>query len=403
MSLLLPKDQPKRCLRLKRFYMAMASYAVSLGLFSLFTTLNPGLLAPWTILPLTLGVLGCHAYFFYMLRFGDTEQRADPSMALPQIIVAITWHLFLVIADAGLRDLFMFGYVMAMMFGVLSLRPLGLAVAALYAVVSYGVVVLGDVWFLPQRFDANDEFRRITALSLLMLWCVMFGSYISSLRRKLSGRNRELQKALSDIQTLSTRDDLTQAFNRRYIMDALKKEKSRCDRGGGTFSVVLLDLDHFKSINDQYGHLAGDRVLVTFVERIRNALRGMDVLDSLIRSELARYGGEEFIVLLPDTDLTGALTCAERLCRVTREKPFDDVFDVTLSAGVASYVRNEPVEAMLQRADQGLYRAKSDGRDRVVTLETVPFDPLDALRDPGSERASNVVVGHFGAPTKDSS
>lgn len=401
MSLFLPKDQPRRLLRLKRFYMALASYAMSSVVFLILLSLEPGLLAPSDILWVLAGVLVIQTYFFWQLRFGDTEWRDDPSMALPQIIVGITWHMSIVLSSSELRDILMFGYIMPMMFGVLALGPVSLGIAAAYAMITYCGIVLIDALYLPARFDAIAEISRLIVLFAMLSWAVLFGGYVSRLRNKLSRRNRELNDALTDIRKLSTRDDLTQAFNRRYMMDALKKEKARCDRGGGTFSVILLDLDHFKSINDQYGHLAGDRVLVTFCDRIRKTLRSMDIMDTLPRSELARYGGEEFIILLPETDLAGALKCAERICSVTRTEPIEDLFNITVSAGVASYVRDEPVEALLQRADQGLYQAKDEGRDRVVTLESLPFDPIDALKDTPEPARSNVVVGHFGASPKD--
>lgn len=401
MSLFLPADQPRRFIRLKRFYMALASYALSAVVYLALMNFSPGLFSRGDWMMMVMGLLTGQCYFFWQLRFGDTESRDDPSMAFPQIIVGLTWHLFVVIDSAELRDIWMIGYMMPMMFGVLALRPISLATAAAYCMLTYSAVIFCDYVFLPQRFDAAAEAGRVFVLFAMLTWAVLFGGYVSGLRNKLSRRNHELRDALTDIQKLSTRDDLTQAFNRRYIMDALKKEKSRCDRGGGTFSVILMDLDHFKSINDQYGHLAGDRVLVTFCDRIRNSLRGMDILDTLPRSELARYGGEEFIVLLPETDLAGAMKCAERICSVTRKEPIEDVFNITVSAGVASYVRDEPVESLLQRADQGLYKAKDRGRDRAVTLESLPFDPIDALDSTPAEAPSNVVVGHFGASSKD--
>ena len=401
MSLFLPKDQPRRYLRLKRFYMAIGSYVLSATVFWSLLALKPGLLSPTDMIPLIVGTLACQIYFFWQLRFGDTEWRDDPAMSLAQIIVGMTWHLFMVIASTDLRPIFIVGYMMPMMFGILALGPAQLFVAGAYAFITYSIVVLSDFYFLPQRIDTVAEVSGLIVLFAMLSWAVLFGSYVSGLRNKLSRRNRELNEALTDIRKLSTRDDLTQAFNRRYMMDALKKEKARCDRGGGTFSVILMDLDHFKSINDQYGHLAGDRVLVTFCDRIRKTLRSMDVMDTLPRSELARYGGEEFIILLPETDLAGALKCAERICSVTRKEPIEDLFNITVSAGVASYVRDEPVEALLQRADQGLYQAKDEGRDRVVTLESLPFDPIDALKDTPKPSRSNVVVGHFGASSKD--
>jgi len=393
---ILPSDHPKRRLRLKRFFIAVASYALWSLLCVFFLRNESGLLEPWWMALIVLGIIATNIYFYVMLRTGWSERRADPAMSAEQIVVAMSWLLVPMMADTSVRDLLLIGDVMIMMFGVLALRGFALTAVAAYAFFSYAALVYIDYRYFDFRFDAADEARRLAMLAGMMAWCALFGNYVSALRHRLSDRNRDLNSALKDIRVLTSQDDLTQAFNRRYIMDALQKEKARCDRSPDTFGVILLDIDHFKSINDRYGHLAGDRVLIALCERLRGALRGMDVIDSLVRSSsLARYGGEEFIVLLPQTPLAGALRCAERLCAVTRERPFEDVFNVTLSAGVATYRAGEPVEGLLQRADQGLYRAKDAGRDQTVTLEQIETEPEDSAPKPAS--GDNVVVGHFGA------
>lgn len=392
---ILPTDHPKRRLRLKRFFIAVGSYVLWTVLCVFFFHNESGLFPPGWIAPIVLAVVATNVYFYVMLRTGWSEQRADPAMSAEQIVIAMSWLLVPMMADSNLRDLLLIGDVMIMMFGVLALRGVALMAVAAYAFFSYAALVYIDYRFFDFRFVAGDEAKRLAMLAGMMAWCAYFGNHVSALRQKLRDRNRDLNEALKDIQVLTSQDDLTQAFNRRYIMDALQKEKARCDRSKDTFGVILLDIDHFKSINDRYGHLAGDRVLVALCERLRGTLRGMDVIDSLIRSSsLARYGGEEFIVLLPQTPLTGALRCAERLCAVTRERPFEDVFDVTLSAGVATYRPDEPVESLLQRADQGLYKAKDAGRDQYVTLEHIEPQPA-ATTSPGEAAGGNVVVGKF--------
>ncbi|MEM6639911.1 MAG: diguanylate cyclase [Pseudomonadota bacterium] len=401
MSLFLPKDQPKRLLRLKRFYIGMTSYVLSIGLYTLFTSIEPAMLSGGDFLPVILCAVVTQSYFFWQLRFGNTEYRSDPSLAFQQILVAVTWHTFAIFGAADLRDLFIYGYIMAVMFAMLALSPVLLSVVAGYSLVLYGSVVFIDYKFIPTRFDAVDETRRVLALAGALVWMVGFCGYVSSLRQKLSRRNRDLKKAFNDIQLLSTRDDLTQAFNRRYIMDALRKEVSRCKRGNQTFSIIILDIDHFKHINDEFGHLQGDRVLVEFSERIRMALRSMDLLEPIQRGELARYGGEEFVVLLPHTEAQGALQCAERLRSVVGDRAFADALTVTLSAGVATYNRGEPVETLLQRADQALYEAKESGRNAVRTLEEVALPSVRTGTNTHGKTVSNILVGRFGGASKE--
>ena len=230
----------------------------------------------------------------------------------------------------------------------------------------------------------------------MLIWASLFAGHVSALRDELRRRNRDLSAALDEIGKIASRDDLTKAFNRRYIMEALKQEKSRADRTTSTFSICLLDLDHFKTINDRYGHLAGDRVLMAFSERIKGTLRGMDMVDNAESNRFfGRYGGEEFIVVLPDTRLAGAMRCAERIRKVTEEASFDEVFHVTLSAGVSQYQPGETIEETLRRADAALYEAKHLGRNRVVAEDNVSIGELEV--DVSDSTRANIVVGPFGS------
>jgi diguanylate cyclase (GGDEF)-like protein len=149
-------------------------------------------------------------------------------------------------------------------------------------------------------------------------------------------------------------------------MDSLAREKGRADRSNTPVSVCIFDLDHFKALNDKHGHLVGDRVLKRFAKRVRGELRAMDLANpSEHRRSFGRFGGEEFIAILPSTTLTGAGACGERIRAAVADRPFDDVYQVTVSAGVAQYQRGETVPQLLARADEALYRAKAEGRNRV--------------------------------------
>lgn len=161
---------------------------------------------------------------------------------------------------------------------------------------------------------------------------------------------------------LSQHDALTGLLNRRALMDALEREWQRLRRHGQPFAVLMLDLDHFKRVNDSLGHAAGDLVLTEAARRLAASARASDVV--------ARAGGEEFMVLLPGADTKGATRAAERLLARLREQPVDlpaRSLPVTASAGVALALASDTgVAAVLARADAALYRAKEAGRDRVV-------------------------------------
>jgi len=174
--------------------------------------------------------------------------------------------------------------------------------------------------------------------------------------------SNNLEAAYHDeVYRLTTLDGLTQVFNRRYFEETLEREVSRCRRYERNLSLVLLDLDLFKKVNDCFGHLAGDAVLKGVASTIRARVRREDVL--------ARFGGEEFAVILPEIDLEGACTLAEKARALIEETEFR--FDgqrvpVTLSAGVASLGRRDDAGGLISRVDERLYEAKNTGRNRVA-------------------------------------
>ncbi len=162
---------------------------------------------------------------------------------------------------------------------------------------------------------------------------------------------------------LSRTDLLTGLYNRRYLEERLREEWDRHKRHGRPFSVVIFDIDHFKSINDTFGHLHGDRVIKMVATVASENIRDIDII--------GRYGGEEFCILLPDTYLSAAVIVAERLRRAIEQNSIDikgHMINITVSAGVAEMTENmEDSEELIKLADSALYRAKNTGRNRVAT------------------------------------
>ena len=171
----------------------------------------------------------------------------------------------------------------------------------------------------------------------------------------------ELRRRNAELDTLSRTDLLTGLVNRRHLDEHLAAQLVRSRRNGQAVSVLLLDVDHFKSINDTYGHQAGDTVLRELALRIGLELRAGDVA--------GRWGGEEFLLILPETDLPGSVLTGERIRRAMSAAPFDIgemTIAVTLSGGCATSVAGSVVaEDLIRRADSGLYLAKSSGRNRI--------------------------------------
>lgn len=180
-------------------------------------------------------------------------------------------------------------------------------------------------------------------------------------------RTKSVQGLLDELCSLTMEDPLTGLFNRRYFEHRLRLEGRVALRTYRPLSVMMIDVDHFKKLNDRYGHAAGDETLRALGQAIRSALRASDEVTS-------RYGGEEFAVLLPDTNADGILVAAERVRRVVEDLRFEDWPGVTVSIGTATLdpaARPVSPTETLDRADRALYAAKQQGRNRVRRFEAL--------------------------------
>jgi diguanylate cyclase (GGDEF)-like protein len=179
----------------------------------------------------------------------------------------------------------------------------------------------------------------------------------------LSEEQRELIAERDELRRRSMLDALTRTWNRGAIEEVLARELARAARDGSPLSVIMADVDHFKRVNDSFGHPAGDAVLNGVVRGMRSALRPYDAI--------GRYGGEEFLVVLPRCDAASARTIAERMRRRVESEPVEttaSMVSATLSLGVASAgapLRRDP-QALIETADGALYQAKERGRNQVV-------------------------------------
>jgi diguanylate cyclase (GGDEF)-like protein len=219
----------------------------------------------------------------------------------------------------------------------------------LFALISIVLIVLG--YCLEPELDFWDGLSNRTFSVLMVLGTAIALGRLATAERKL------MLRALTD--------PLTGVFNRRTFLDMSSKEEARARRRGTLTSVLMMDIDHFKRINDTYGHGVGDQVIKALAEVATKGLRPTDIL--------ARYGGEEFVVTLPETDGDVAHLVAERL-RASLEQAVvkaDGVGEVrfTVSIGVATFATGVALARAMERADQALYRAKDGGRNRVEITE----------------------------------
>jgi diguanylate cyclase (GGDEF)-like protein len=178
-----------------------------------------------------------------------------------------------------------------------------------------------------------------------------------ALERKVEERTRELEEKNRELERLAVTDWLTGLYNRVKLDAELSVEVARAERYGTSFSIILLDIDHFKRINDCHGHQMGDLVLTQLADILRKSSRASD--------KVGRWGGEEFLLICPHTELEGARSLAEHQRALIERHPFETLSECTASYGVAQYRSGETAMTLLARVDAALYRAKASGRNRV--------------------------------------
>jgi len=171
--------------------------------------------------------------------------------------------------------------------------------------------------------------------------------------------NQELQTKNKELDLLATKDQLTGLYNRLFIEKKSKELIHRCERFSENLALSMVDIDHFKSVNDKYGHDVGDEVLISFARILSDNSRKVDIV--------GRWGGEEFMILF-QTNSTDAVTFAEKLRRIIMEKDHGKAGKITASIGLTQYISGDSLETMTKRADQALYMAKKNGRNRVEQI-----------------------------------
>lgn len=270
---------------------------------------------------------------------------------------------------AQLKVLLLIFSLMAFIFSVRYLQfKISLFFVLLIAAAYYSISYIGLVYF-----DQIGDIRFESLVLISFIPVCIFVAYISDSENK---QRKLLQVALKRVELITkereavmTRlahvaatDELTGLLNRRSISESIYQELQRLKRNGNQFCILLIDVDHFKNINDTFGHQVGDKALAHLTKTMLQSIRNTDIL--------ARWGGEEFLLMLPDTSLNEAKVIAERLCRNVEKTPLtneDAELSFTISGGLVQASGPTNTDELIHKADKLLYEAKDNGRNRINT------------------------------------
>lgn len=337
-----------------------ASYAVDTLFLALFAA--AGTVAGAVALVYGVAGAGVCASAWALTASGVNLRFRDPNLTAPLMAAAVLLQLAVVAMAPQIAFPFLANLFTVFAFGMLWMTPR--QSVAVWTLGAFALAVLD--YAVGARFDiptATAGERMLTWLyfSLILGRCVVLSVQATYLRGRIDEGRRKLSESLDQMRQLASHDELTKTLNRRSLMARLEQERNRAERGGEGFSVALLDLDHFKDINDTHGHAVGDDVLRAFAKMGYRGLRESDAF--------GRHGGEEFMLILGGTAPTAAQAALERLRASVASRDWSEFapgLRVTVSAGVAGYRRGDTVSQLLSRADAALYEAKRAGRDRVV-------------------------------------
>jgi len=291
---------------------------------------------------------------------GWNRRLDDPALMLPQLFASLVLMLGVAWMERATQVALVPFALIAFSFGLFRLSAASLTLLATAFLLAYLGMIVVRARAEGFDFGFHSDLVQWCVLALTLPGMILVARQIHNLRQTLRSTRSELQH----FEEKAARDELTGLFNRRQLQTELNQAKLRADRHGQTFSLCLIDVDHFKDINDSHGHLAGDIILREFSRMARESVREADVL--------GRYGGDEFMQILHDTDVKGAVMHAERLRVYAHFLDFGKVLEqgkISLSIGVAQYRRGERIDDLISRADSALYQAKQLGRNRVEWVD----------------------------------
>ena len=297
---------------------------------------------------------------FLAIRLGWSARLDDPSLTVPQLLYAVGCAAGAYrVAGAGHGTALLMVSVV-LMFGMFGLKRRQAWLIGAYTVAAFGLAMHSGSKAHPDVYVARVQVAHFFSLVLFVCGLMAVSGRVAAMRQRLRSQKSELARAFERIHLLATHAELTGLPNRRAMTALLESERHRSLRAGHQWSVAVLDVDHFKRVNDFHGHAAGDEALRAVARVCASAIRKCD--------SVSRWGGEEYVILFRDIDPQLSLAAAERIRASLESTPVclgDTTFSVTASIGVAAYLPDEEAARTLLRADRALYDAKAAGRNRV--------------------------------------
>ena len=303
----------------------------------------------------------CLLAFYVAMRSGWSRRLSDPSMTASQMAFAIMMLGLAYLLVPEVRGVFLMILPLVLLFGAFTLSPERCRQLGWFAVAVLGVAMGASVWVEWGRATLGVERVLFLACAVILPVSAAMAGRLSAMRSQLRTQKHELKDALQSNILLAKQDALTGLPNRRHALELMAYEEKRATRQRVACCVCVLDIDHFKGVNDTYGHATGDEVLRLFAQACLGCLRTVDVL--------VRWGGEEFVLLMPETPQAVGVLVVERMRNhLSRAEVWQSLapVKVTFSAGIAAHAPPEAMEATVSRADAALYLAKSQGRNCTV-------------------------------------
>lgn len=335
----------------------MTSLLYVLGLFVFY---RQGFANALTFIGAAAAVLSSVVVFYAVFKLKLHQHFKESSLMLPQIVAALCIMLAVAYVEPSTQIALVPFILIAFSFAIFRLSAASLIMLAAACLGTYLAIILlrdhEEGYAIGLRADMMQWF----VLALTLPGMIVVGKQIQNLRQTLTTTRYRLEH----FEEKSIRDELTGLYNRRHLQAELAHATLQANTTAKPYSVCVIDIDHFKQINDSDGHLAGDNVLQRFAGIARETIRDSDIF--------GRYGGDEFLQILPGTDLKGAVMHAERLRVYAHFIDFQKLAsrkNITLSIGVAQYSPGEEITDLVARADSALYRAKQLGRNRVEWIE----------------------------------